>query len=422
MNRAAEGLESQMKRSEPTHETMGELADKLGGRPAGKSPGKPLDETSGETSGDPSGGPLAEPVDEVLEDIGRDLPLPTDPKTVFLGGLFIIALLVVCNLAVEIVLPLVCACVLKLLLQPAVRGLERVWVPRPVAALLSIALLVGLLVAFGTIVSAPAGSWFSKLPDVVPRLEQRLSVLKRPIDALDEQLKQIESFGRTPTPGSRTIVVERSSQTEETIFSGTRAVLGVLLTSLLFLFFLLVSGETFLRRVVEILPRFRDKRQVVDIVQQIERDISAYLVTITCMNLLVGLATTLVTYLLGLDDPILWGGVAFLLNYLPILGPSVGVGLFLLVGLLSYDNFWQACLPAGGYLVIHLIEGEAVTPMLLARRFTLNPVTIILAIVFWYWMWGVPGAVLAVPMVAITKIVCDRIRGLSAFGHFLGGT
>lgn len=368
---------------------------------------------SSESSDDPS--------ESAAGESGRDLPLPSDPKTVFLGGLFVIAVLVVCRLAAEIVVPVVCACLLKLLLQPAVRGLERLWVPRPLAALVSVALLVGLLVAFGTLVSAPATSWVSKLPEAVPRLEQRLSVLRRPIQALDARIKQIESFAGSSAPGPNTMVVERMSPTEETLFTGTRTVLGVLLTSLIFLFFLLVSGDTFLRRLVEILPRFRDKRQVVDIVQQVERDISAYLVTVTTMNLLVGCATGLLTWAVGLDSPVLWGVAAFLLNYLPILGPSAGVGLFLLIGLLSFDSLWRACLPAAGYLAIHIVEGEAVTPMLLARRFTLNPVIVMFSIVFWYWMWGVPGAILAVPMLAISKIVCDRVRGLSAFGHFLGG-
>ena len=125
--------------------------------------------------------------------------------------------------------------------------------------------------------------------------------------------------------------------------------------------------------------------------------------------------------LCGLGDPLLWGTLAFLLNYIPILGPLMGVSVFLLAGLLSIQILWAAFLPAALYLVIHLIEGETVTPMLLARRFTINPVLVVLALVFWYWMWGVPGAILATPMLAITKIVCDRIRPLMAFGHFIEG-
>ena len=139
------------------------------------------------------------------------------------------------------------------------------------------------------------------------------------------------------------------------------------------------------------------------------------------MNLVVGVATGAVAALCGLGDPVLWGTVAFLLNYIPILGPILGVGIFVLVGLLSVDTLWLALLPAGLYLTIHIVEGETVTPMLLARRFTINPVLVVLALVFWYWMWGVPGAILATPMLAITKIICDRIRPLMAFGHFIEG-
>jgi predicted PurR-regulated permease PerM len=106
---------------------------------------------------------------------------------------------------------------------------------------------------------------------------------------------------------------------------------------------------------------------------------------------------------------------------LPILGPIIGVVIFVLVGLLTIDTLWQAFLPAGLYLGIHLIEGQLITPMLLAKRFIINPVLVIISLVFWFWMWGTPGAILSVPMLAITKIICDRIRPLAAFGHFLEG-
>jgi len=139
------------------------------------------------------------------------------------------------------------------------------------------------------------------------------------------------------------------------------------------------------------------------------------------MNAVVGIATALVMWCTGVGDPVLWGTVAFLLNYVPILGPSLGVIIFLLAGLLTIDRPLEAFLPAGLYLGIHLVEGETITPLLLARRFTLNPVVVILALVFWFWMWGIPGAILSVPMLAVTKIVCDRVRPLAALGHFLQG-
>jgi predicted PurR-regulated permease PerM len=170
-----------------------------------------------------------------------------------------------------------------------------------------------------------------------------------------------------------------------TLFSGTRVFAGSFLETVLVLFFLLLSGDTFLRRLVEVLPRFRNKRQAIEISQHIEHDISAYLITIT---ITVGLATALAMWLCGLGDPILWGAVAFLLNYVPILGPMIGLVTFTLAGLLTVNTLWGALLPAALYLVIHLVEGETITPMLLARRFTLNPVLVILALIFWYWMWA----------------------------------
>ena len=125
--------------------------------------------------------------------------------------------------------------------------------------------------------------------------------------------------------------------------------------------------------------------------------------------------------LCGLGDPILWGTLAFLLNFVPVLGPTAGVAIFFVAGLLSFDTLWRAIVPAALYLAIHIIEGENLTPWLLARRFTLNPVLVIISLVFWYWMWGVPGAILSTPMLATLKIVCDRVQPLAALGHFIEG-
>jgi predicted PurR-regulated permease PerM len=167
------------------------------------------------------------------------------------------------------------------------------------------------------------------------------------------------------------------------------------------------------------LPRFASKRQAVDISQQIGCDISAYLLTITLMNALVGAATALVMWATGVGDPVLWGTVAFTLNYVPILGPAAAIFIFLFAGSLTITSTWQALLPAALYGAIHVIEGETVTPMLLARRFTLNPFLVVFSFVFWFWLWGVPGAILSAPILATTKIVCDRIRPLAALGHIL---
>jgi len=353
-------------------------------------------------------------------EVPEDLPVPSDPKIIFLGGLFVLAVLAAAYVASEIVLPLVFAIVLKLLLQPALRVLGRLHVPRMLAALLLILALFGTIIGLGTAISVPARSWAAKLPEGIPRLEERLSFMRGPINALQLFLQQVEDIGETgPSPNGA--ISDGGAAFLMKLFSGTRSFASGCLMTVLFLFFLLVSGDIFLHRLVEILPRFRSKRQVVEISQEIENDVSAYLITITIMNAAVGIATAMAMWLTGVGDPTLWGTIAFMLNYVPILGTGLGVLIFLLAGLLTHDTLWQALLPVGLYFGFHLIEGETLTPMLLARRFTLNPVLVIISLVFWFWMWGIPGGILSMPMLAITKIICDRLKPLAAFGHFLEG-
>src|SRR5664280_1888098 len=267
-------------------------------------------------------------------EVPEDSPLPSDPKVIFLGGLFVLAVLAAAYVAREIVLPFVFAIVLKLLLQPALRMLERLHVPRILGSLLLILTLFGTIVGLGAAISGPARTWAAKLPEGIPRLQERMSFMREPIDTLQRLLHQVEDFGKAePSPN----------------------------------------------------------------------------------------AAASAMWLTGVGDPILWGTVAFLLNYVPILGTALGVLTFLLAGLLTHDVLWQSLLPAGLYFGFHLIEGETVTPMLLARRFTLNPVLVIISLAFWFWMWGIPGVILSMPMLAITKIICDRLKPLAAFGHFLEG-
>lgn len=361
--------------------------------------------------------PPVEPSEAAAEELPPTLA-SVDPTFAILCGMFLVTALAVLYVAKAIILPVVLAFVLKLRLNPALRFLERWSVPRIIAALLLIVAVCASIFGLVAALAGPAGDWFAKLPSAIPRLQERLEFLKEPVEIMRRFLGAIRSFTQVDTVVA--IPASEGSLPEE-IFHGTWNFAAGLFTTVLLLFFLLISGDTFLRKLVEVLPSFSEKRQAVEISQQIESDISGYLVTITIMNALVGLATGLVMWGCGVGDPVLWGAVAFLLNYVPILGPLLGVGIFFFVGLLALDGVWAALLPASLYLAIHVAEGEGITPLLLARRFTLNPVLVILALVFWYWMWGVPGAILAVPIMAITKIICDRVKPLNPFGHFLSG-
>jgi predicted PurR-regulated permease PerM len=356
---------------------------------------------------------------EAIADRREEMPLPQDMQSLVSTGIFCLLILYTLYFASEIVLPIVFAFVLNLLLQPSMRVFARLHVPKAIAAVLMISLFFGGLAALGFTLAGPASEWVAKAPESLSRLERRLSMYRKPVEDMQKASMKVEKMAEGSTPDIRSVTVTGPSL-GNILFSGTRAFLIGGLTTVLLLFFLLASGDLFLRRLVEILPTLTNKKQAVDISRQIESNISGYLVTISMMNAGVGVATALACYFCGLSDPLLWGALAFLLNYVPILGPLCGVAILFLAGLLTFDTLWQAFLPAGIYLVIHFLEAETVTPMLLARRFTLNPVLVVVALVFWYWMWGVAGALLAVPMLATFKIVCDRIRPLMALGHFLG--
>jgi predicted PurR-regulated permease PerM len=364
------------------------------------------------------GPPAEQSTEAALE--RSEMPLPTDPKTIFLGGLFVLAFLAACSVAQAIMVPVVMALFLKLLMQPFIRFLGRLRVPRPVGAVAALLVIAVALFGLGLALSVPAASWGKTVSEGFPRLEQRLKPLQGPISGLQELLTKAQQAAGGQSKDARPVAVERVGLMD-LVFSGTRAALEGMITTGIVLFFMMLQGDTFLRRGVEILPNFEHKRRAVEIAQQVESDISIYLFTIISMNALVGLAVGAAMWLCGMGDPVLWGSLAFILNFIPILGPLTGVGIFVIAGLMHFESVAEALLPGALYFGIHILEGELVTPSLLARRFTLNPVAVILALVFWYWMWGVLGAVLAVPMLAITKILCDRIRPLKAFGHFLEG-
>jgi predicted PurR-regulated permease PerM len=364
---------------------------------------------------------------------------PTDTRSTLLACILVLMVFYTLYFTAEIVVPFIFAMLLRLLLTPGYRHLTRWRVPGALAALMMMILLAAIIGAFGYGLAAPASDWVGKVPQSLPRIEEHLSVLRKPLDSFLSLTRKVEQMAEPsqgggggnragssakpspPQPQPPAATSAQAAGLAGYLFTGTRSVLTGFGITAIFLFFLLASGDLFMRKLVEILPTFGDKKQAVAASNEIEHNLSAYLVTITVMNALVGVATFLAMWAIGLPNPVLWGALAFLLNYVLILGPLTGVCIFIAVGLLTFQTLWHALLPAAIYLAIHIVEGEAVTPMLVARRFTLNPVLVIGSLFFWDWMWGIPGALLAVPLLATTKIVCDRVRPLMAIGHFIGG-
>ena len=365
-------------------------------------------------------------------------------RDVALVILTLLAVLYTLYFAADIILPLVLALVLCLLLSPAARFLcDRLRLPRMLAAILLIVALFSAIGGVGYAISVPARGWIEKAPQSLPELQKKLVFLRKPIDMFEGGMRQMQllmqqtghsqeadaaggaAAGHTAPAGQAAAPAAAPPGTPGasvglSLLAGTRSFLGQAITLLITLFFLLADGDALLRRFVEILPGLSEKKRAVSIATEVERNISGYLATITVMNLLVGAANGLSVWAFGLPDPLLWGTAAFLLNYVPILGPLTGVVIFFFVALFSFSSVVWALAPAGVYLLIHIMEGETITPMLLARRFTLNPLLVIVALMFWDWLWGVAGALLAVPLLAVFKILCDNIEVLTPVGHLLG--
>jgi predicted PurR-regulated permease PerM len=192
------------------------------------------------------------------------------------------------------------------------------------------------------------------------------------------------------------------------------------LETLVLLYFLLAGGDLFLQKLIKVLPQLRDKKKAVSIARETEASISTYLVTVTLMNIGLGLTVAGVMYLLGMPNPLLWGAMAALAEFVPYLGATALVVVLTLAGLVTFDQVGQALLVPGAYLAVNVLQSQFIYPTILGQRLTLNPVAILVGLVFWWWIWGIPGAFLAVPLLATFKIFCDHIEALAPIGEFLG--
>jgi predicted PurR-regulated permease PerM len=198
------------------------------------------------------------------------------------------------------------------------------------------------------------------------------------------------------------------------------AFLAGALETLVLLYFLLASGDLFLQKLTKMLPEFKDKKKAVAIARETETSISMYLSTVALINVLEGGVVTLVMWALGMPNPVLWGVLVLFLEFVPYLGALVMVGVLTLAALSTFDNVPHIIAVPASYLAINLIQAYVVTPLLLGRRLTLNPVAILIGLILWWEVWGVAGAFIAVPLLATLKILCDHIETLAPVGEFLG--
>jgi len=345
---------------------------------------------------------------------------PVHVRSFTLTGIFLLLALYALKIGSDFFVPVILAFLLSFLFAPVVRILHRLYIPLSLGAALVLFGLIGVL-TFGIYqLAAPASGWMAKLPKAAAQLEYRLSNLKQTFREFSKASREVERITKFDTAGTAQQVEVKKSSVGEILLGQTQGFLVSGGVMFVLLFFLLASGDMFLRKLVTVLPRFENKKLAVEISRQIERDISRYLLTVTLINAAFGSAVGLSMYFIGLPNALLWGVMAGLLHFIPFLGAIVGISVVTLVALVTMDQFTSILLVPSAYLGLNLLEEYLFFPFLIGRRLLLNPVVIFIWLIFWGWLWGIPGALMAVPLLAIFKIVCDHIEPLAAVAEFLG--
>lgn len=344
---------------------------------------------------------------------------PYEIRSVPLTVLAILAVFGALYIAKALLIPIVAAWLVSVLLGPVVRWGRKKHIPRALTSLLLVVLVLAALIVPLWMLAAPARGWVERMPEAIREVQTKLAPLTEQIRKLDDTAKQVRDAAKGGQPGPLEVTEQESMPLLRMAMGQMEIVAGTLI-GIVLLFFMLTYSDVFMRKTVSLIPTFRDKRRAVEIAEEIQTQISRFLATVTVVNIALGLAIGSALWWIGLPNPFLWGVVAALLNYVPYLGLMVGATLVALAALLSFDDTGRMLACPGVYLGINAIEGNVITPMLMGRSLALNPVLVFGAVIFWAWLWGIPGALLAVPLLAAFKIVCDHVDQLAPVGTFIG--
>jgi len=344
---------------------------------------------------------------------------PVKFAPVAIRGLFIIASFYTLYFARALILPLVLAFLLTFLLRPVVRFLKKWKIPEWAGAALVLLALLS-TATYGMIkLSKPAAEWMEEVPERLSKVDLKIGFLRKPLETVNRTAEELKKFARLGDEKKLEVEIKRPALAD-TVLTGTQEFLAKASVMLILLYFLLASGDLFLSKTVKVFPGLDRKKEIVKITRSVEQQVSRYLFTVTVINVFMGVTLGLGMYLIGMPNPVLWGVMAGLLVFLPYLGPLTGIAVVTLVAFLTFDSLARALLAPAIYFALETIQGQIVTPMILGLRLALNPVAIFVWLIFWGWMWGIAGVLLAVPMLTVFKILCDHIRPLAPVGEFLG--
>ena len=322
-------------------------------------------------------------------------------------------------LAQDVLAPLVLGLLFALLLSPLVTLFERARIPRAVGSLAVVLLIV---VGSGGGISGllrPAQEWVTNAPTTLKSIEQRLRDLRVPFTQAREATRKLEDMGQPPA--AKMVVAAQSSVLDD-MLAATPHALGKIAVVLLLVYFFLSSGDSFLRRLVEISPDMREKKVVVGIARGIQQEMSRYLIMVSLINLGLAVATAIAMALLGVPNALLWGALAGVLNFAPYVGPTLTIITLSLVGLATFPSLGHALAPPGVFFLMALVEGQIITPFVIGRRLAINPVIVFIWLLMWGSLWGIIGVLLAGPLLACFRILCQHLPSLQPVSVLMGDT
>ena len=349
--------------------------------------------------------PRVNPLQQIeIDDFRRDRLLAA--LALILGAAFCLGLPFALQAGAEFFLPLTAAIVIAIALVPLLEWLERRGIPSALAAFLALATFLAIINAALAIIVVPATGWFARVPESIPRIQSNLaplidfySTLQRFVDrTLTSVASGTEATAQAVAATAPTSVVDYF------ISSAPSAAIQLFFAVLVIFFFL--AGWTRLRKgTIRRRGSFDGAMQTARVIQNVVDATADYLATITMINAILGLSVALLLWALGMPSPFMWGGIVSICNFVPYLGPIVAAVLLGLGGLLTFDAVGLALLPALIFIGVHLVEANLITPLVLGKRLTINPLLILVSLSFWGWVWGTPGALLAVPLLLILQTV-----------------
>jgi predicted PurR-regulated permease PerM len=301
-----------------------------------------------------------------------------------------------------------------------VRAFRRRGLPEPVTAVILVAVFATLIALGSYTLSAPVAQWVRDAPSIGLQLRGKLSGLLEPVRKLRQAEEQVsDATGQGADPGVQEVVVKEPGLLSQVARSAPN-LLGSITLTLVLLMFLLASGDLYYVKLVRVLPTLTDKKRGLRIAREIEREVSRYLLTISAINIGLGLVIAILFFWIGMPNPAVWGVAAAALNFIPYIGALFGVAMVAAVSVLSFPNLGEGLVAPAIYLACTALEGQFLTPALVGRRMQINAVSVLLAVAFWGWMWGIFGIFIAVPVLIVIKIFAGHVDGLGGLYEFLG--